>query len=421
MSAARVKTKVPGIYKRGGRYSFTYRDNRGETRWGTAATLGEAKMRRAELTADVARGEYRRQSAVTFADYAPEWIASYTGRTSRGVGPDTLDDYRRALGLRRDGRELVETGDGALRFFGRRRLAEIEPRDLRAYAAELHESGLARDTIRLRLAPVKALLATAAEDGLIRSNPAAGLRNLIPADVDREADEPVKAMTEKELAALLGALPEAWRPFFVFLAESGLRFGEAVEARFGDLDLGQKRLHVQRRYYRGRVGLPKGRKKRRVPLSEELARSLWTLRGERKASDAELLFTSEQGQRLDHSNLMRRVLKPAAIEAGLGEWVDDGKGRLRAETWVGFHTFRHTRATLLFRSGWNAVQVQRFLGHSDPGFTLRRYVHLLDDDLPTPQALDGGGKKVAKRGAETGRGRRSASKSKKAAKQAKAS
>jgi integrase len=42
---------------------------------------------------------------------------------------------------------------------------------------------------------------------------------------------------------------------------------------------------------------------------------------------------------------------------------------------------------LLFRSGWNAVQVQRFLGHSDPGFTLRRYVHLLDDDLPTPQPL----------------------------------
>jgi hypothetical protein len=28
------------------------------------------------------------------------------------------------------------------------------------------------------------------------------------------------------------------------------------------------------------------------------------------------------------------------------------------------------------------VQVQRFLGHSDPGFTLRTYVHLLPEDLP---------------------------------------
>jgi hypothetical protein len=35
-----------------------------------------------------------------------------------------------------------------------------------------------------------------------------------------------------------------------------------------------------------------------------------------------------------------RVLKPAAVEAGLGEWVRDGR-RLRASR-VGFHTFRHT-------------------------------------------------------------------------------
>ena len=39
---------------------------------------------------------------------------------------------------------------------------------------------------------------------------------------------------------------------------------------------------------------------------------------------------------------------------------------------------------MLFRRGWNAVQVQRFLGHSDPGFTQRTYVHLLDEDLPEP-------------------------------------
>jgi hypothetical protein len=41
----------------------------------------------------------------------------------------------------------------------------------------------------------------------------------------------------------------------------------------------------------------------------------------------------------------------------------------------------------VFRSGWNAVQVQKFLGHADPEFTLRRYVHLLDEDLPVPGVL----------------------------------
>jgi len=87
------------------------------------------------------------------------------------------------------------------------------------------------------------------------------------------------------------------------------------------------------------------------------------------------------------------VLKPAAVEAGLGEWVDgrDSRGRVRrrAESWVGFHTFRHSCATLLFTKGrWNAKQVQIQLGHHSPAFTLAPYVHLLPGDLPDPDFLD---------------------------------
>ena len=64
------------------------------------------------------------------------------------------------------------------------------------------------------------------------------------------------------------------------------------------------------------------------------------------------------------------------------------KGKLRAESWVGFHTFRHTCATILFRRGWNAVQVQRRLGHHKPSFTLDTYVHLLPEDGPEPTFFD---------------------------------
>ena len=55
----------------------------------------------------------------------------------------------------------------------------------------------------------------------------------------------------------------------------------------------------------------------------------------------------------------------------------------------------HTCATRLFRSGWNAAQVQLFLGHSDPGFTLRVYVHLLPIDLPEPSFPEPGGNEAA--------------------------
>jgi integrase len=52
--------------------------------------------------------------------------------------------------------------------------------------------------------------------------------------------------------------------------------------------------------------------------------------------------------------------------------------------WAGFHTFRHTVASRMFAEGRNAVQVQRWLGHHSPSFTLDTYVHLLDGDLGAP-------------------------------------
>jgi integrase len=397
------RTKTPGVYRRGSRYVVTFRDHAGRQRKRFAATYAEGKRVKVALATDVARGEYRSVSKVTFAEYAPLWIASYRGRTKRGIGPVTLTAYRRELGLDEDGQP---TGDGAVAFFGRMLLTEIGVPELRAFADHVEGRGVARNTVRLALAPVKTLLATAHEDGLIRSNPAAGVRNLLRADQDREDDQ-AKALTEAELAAVFVELPDAWRPFVAFLAESGLRIGEAIELRWRDVDLGGQWLAVDRRFYRGEVGLPKGRKTRRVRLSERLARDLWALRKQTKAADDELVWTSERGQRVDQSNLMSRVLKPAAVEAGLGTWIATKRGR-RAETWVGFHTFRHTCATVLFRSGWNAAQVCRQLGHSDPGFTLRRYVHLLDTDLPEPTVLAAAdaaavGNARATRQAETGR------------------
>ena len=61
-----------------------------------------------------------------------------------------------------------------------------------------------------------------------------------------------------------------------------------------------------------------------------------------------------------------------------------------------FHTFRHACASLLFDDGRNIKQVQEWLVHDDPGFTLRAYVHLLDAgvggglEFPASLTSDGG-------------------------------
>jgi integrase len=367
------RTKTPGIYRRGESYVVVGRDSHGKQVKRFARTLAEARVAKSELRTDVHRGEYRQLSRVTFQDYATEWLDSYTGRSSSGVRPGTLADYRSTIE-----REAIP-------FFGRKRLAEIEPRDVKRYVTKLAartipgtEQRPARpvspNTVRLALAPVRALFATALEDGLIRSNPTLGVRVPRP-EVIEEDGEQVKALTTDELRALLNALPPQWRLLHEFLAHTGLRIGELLALQWKHIDFGKRRPLVRRRWYRGDFAPPKSRYGRRdVPLTPGMTQGLWELRKVAGGDQDALVFPSQVGGVLNSANLFSRVFKPAAKTAGV--------------PWAGFHTLRHTCATTLFRNGMNAKQVQMWLGHHSPAFTMATYVHLLPDDLGDAAFLD---------------------------------
>jgi site-specific recombinase XerD len=98
---------------------------------------------------------------------------------------------------------------GALAYFGRMRLGHVRPPDIKGYVATLEARGLAANTVRLAFAPVRALFGTAFDDGLIRSNPAAGVRIVVQSEDEEE--EQAKALSEEELTAFLRALPAEWR------------------------------------------------------------------------------------------------------------------------------------------------------------------------------------------------------------------
>ena len=112
--------------------------------------------------------------------------------------------------------------------------------------------------------------------------------------------------------------------------------------------------------------------RRDVSLSPAMAQRLWVLGADKP--DTGRVFTSSHGARLNDGNVRRRVLEPAARTAGV--------------PFVTFHTFRHTCASLLFAHGKNVKEVQEWLGHADPGFTLRTYVHLLDEGIGDATFLD---------------------------------
>lgn len=409
MPATLKKTKSPGIYKRGSRYAVTYRDSEGRQRQESARTLDEARRIKAQRSAAVASGEHHTASRIKFRDYAEEWVKRYQGRGRRGFRESTRDDYRRDLR-----RYVLPYFDGRLR----RRVEQITPHDVanfvgwlcdekeqgRRAAVERREKRaeslgvaastlpleadplfLADATVRRILSPLRACLASAVGEGVIRSNPTIGIalpardeQRAIDAGEDTE-DQVVKALTTDELAAFLLVCPERWRTFFRLLAATGLRVSEAFALRWRDLDLDGSRaqVRVRRAYVRGRFGPPKSRYgKRAVPIDHSLVTEL---RQRRKASewggDDDLVFPATNGEPLRQENVRRRALKPAAEEAGV--------------PWAGFHTFRHTCATRLFGAGRNAVQVQRWLGHHSPAFTLSVYVDLLDGDLGEPLPVPG--------------------------------
>lgn len=274
----------------------------------------------------------------------------------------------------------------AIPFFGRRRLVEIEPRDVKEFAAHVSTSDLkpkqtprSPATVRQALAPVRALFATAVEEGLIRSNPAAGLRVAAATSTTDDAeDEPdkAKALTEDELHLLLAKTDAAWRPFVEFVAATGMRISEAIAIRWSDVDFGATRVNVKRRWRNGSYGPPKSRYGRRsIPLTQRMSRDLWERRKQAgNPKVAALVWPSAVGKPLDPGNLTARVLKPAATAAGV--------------PWAGWHTLRHTCGTILSRHGANAKQVQHWLGHHSPAFTLAVYVHLLPEDAPDPEFFE---------------------------------
>jgi hypothetical protein len=123
------KTKTPGVYRRGKKYVYAYRV-RGVQRWKTVDTYDEARRGKLAAEVDVERGELRDLSRASFGDYAREWIINYQGRTSNGFRGSTRRAYTQMLEAR-----IIPYFDSRVRL----RLAEIEPRDVKAFVRWMNE------------------------------------------------------------------------------------------------------------------------------------------------------------------------------------------------------------------------------------------------------------------------------------------
>lgn len=372
-----TKTNRPGIFRRHakgchgkGRCDCPYvvvSEHRGKQYTETFRTAAEAQ----EAQGNRKAGDRRPKPKVRFGDYFAEWIKSYSGRTKRGFSETTRPEYRRPINTY------------AIPKWGTWKLAEVEPADVRELFGSMRRDNQTTSQIKKLRAALSAMFGTAIDDNLLRSNPVQGVR--IPATHGNEEpeDDRAKALTRKELGVFLAALPDDWQFFFEFLAATGLRIGEAVGLTWEHIDLGE-RAHVKVReqvYERERRKLKSEAGRRDVPLSANMAARLLTRRRDDYKGSRSPVFPSRAGTPLSPGNVYRRVLAPTAISIGFAKEIVSKSGKAHMRSTISFHVFRHTCASLLFDDGRNVKQVADWLGHTDPGFTLRTYVHLLDAGL----------------------------------------
>ncbi|HVX32558.1 MAG TPA: tyrosine-type recombinase/integrase [Solirubrobacterales bacterium] len=334
--------------------------HRGKPKKETVVTLGKAR----EIKGRRDSGDRAPTPTIRFGTYYEGWIETYAGRTSQGFSGTSRDEYKRVA------------KKWLLPRWETWKLVEIEPRDVRSLLVEMREAGASTSEIKKTRTAGSAMYGTATEDdGIVRSNPFLGVRIPPPPEEDEdEVEEKAKALSREELGWLLAALPDEHRLFFEFLTHSGLRISEAAGLRWEHVDISRRRLRVREQVYRGkRKKLKSKTGKRDLPLSPRMADRLLAHRASTYEGEKASVFPSEGKLRktkdgfafpFDSKALAREVLIPTRQALGLD--------------WVTFHTFRHTCASMLFARGRNIKQVGDWLGHADPAFTLRTYVHLLD-------------------------------------------
>jgi integrase len=356
------------------RYDVSYREPDGRQRRKTFRRRADADRFKSAVEADVHRGTYLDPDAgrITFRKFADEWLRSQTFEAT------TREQVTLRLRLH------------VYPVLGSKTLSQIKPSTIQAWLAGL--SGAA-STRRVVLANVSAILSAAVDDERLAKNPCKAGSVTPPR---REVRKVVPWSTDR-VGVVRRALPDRYRIALDLAAGLGLRQGEVFGLSPDDVDFLRGTVDVQRQVKvlggnRLVFGLPKGNKKRTVPLPSSLrdllaahlashpARSVTLPWGDVDGTPvtASLVLTSREGNALNRNHFNSHVWRKA-LEAGCVPLAREN----------GMHALRHHYASTLLDAGESIKAVSEFLGHADPGFTLRTYTHLLpSSDERTRKAVD---------------------------------
>ncbi len=324
-------------------------------------TKREAEAELIRLMDAARRGDYVDPSKVTLSEFITRWETW----AATQVSTKTLERYK----------EL--TACHVTPHVGAARIQKLKAVNFAELYGKLQRpktdggAGLAPRTVGHVHRLLHRIFGHAAKWGVVSSNPVAS------AEPPRVQRTEIKILGPDEIKATLAALRgNALYPLTVLALATGMRRGEIVALRWGDVDLDGGKVRVDRSIEQTNAGLsvkpPKteaGRRTIAIPAAvvAEMRRH-WREQQEHrlelgtgKAKPDDLVFPRPDGS----------VWPPDSLTADWARTV-----RLLKLPKVTLHALRHTHVSHLIASGLDVVTVSRRIGHSNPTVTLGVYAHL---------------------------------------------
>jgi integrase len=303
----------------------------------TFATKTDAERWLSGVESDIVKGTWRDPDLgrLPLGDYLTDWISQRPN-----LRPRTIDLYRWLY------RKYIEPTLSTIM------LTDITPGTVRAWRAELLDTGNAATMVAKAYRLLRAVLNTAVDDELITRNPC----RIKGAGTERAAERPTATIAQ--VFDLAGHIPARFRVLVLLAAFTSLRYGELAALRRRDIDpkcatITVRASMVERQDGSLHFGPPKS------PASLRAVTIPTAIRRDTRAHlrdfvadypDA-LIFTGAKGAPLRRSNFQRASNWTATVTAiGLPGFH--------------FHDLRHTGNTLASRTGVSLADLMARMGHS---------------------------------------------------------
>ncbi len=327
------------------------------------ASEQEARKALRDTQSSAAAGTFVSRSTLTVEQACANWLAG-----KHGIKPTTQAAYENALAPLR-----ARHGDLPVQALTKENLDQLVT-DLTNGRCPGQRKGWTANSINPMLNHVSSVLSDLVEQGRLARDVAALVKRV------KRPKRQLNTFTEDEVRQLLRyadkhRLGHAWH-----LALSGLRRGEVGGLRWDDVDFQAGTLTVaHNRVSANGKALeydPKtAESARTLPLTPALKAALKKAQAVQKAERLKLGPDYGPG---DHV-VCDEAGRPYHPDTLSDFWVEVCKAaKVRR---IRLHDARHTCGTLMHMQGQPIMVISQWLGHADPAFTLRTYVHPDKDAL----------------------------------------